>query len=74
MMEKTPLDYKNAIQLSGKDIYTLRGHNLRFWASLAGCDARRRSRRIATPLQAIGNVAARPPDAAQKCKLWPRKV
>ena len=55
-------------------VYTLRDHNLRFWASLAGCDARRRSRRSSHPLQAIGNEAARPPDAVQKRKLWPRKV
>jgi hypothetical protein len=54
--------------------YTLRGPNLRFWASLAGCDARRRSRRSANPLQVIGNEAARSLDAAQKRKSGPRKV
>src|SRR5882762_4971159 len=54
--------------------YTLRGHNLRFCTSPAGCAARRRSRRSAAPLQAIGNEAARPPDAVQKRKLWPRKA
>ena len=54
--------------------YTERGHILRFCASVGGCDARRRLRRSAAPLQAIGNEAARPPDAVQNLKLCPRKV
>jgi hypothetical protein len=55
--------------ISRTSLYTLRGHNLRFWTSLAGCDARRPECGLVILKQATGNTAAHPPDAEQKCKL-----
>jgi predicted kinase len=64
----TQTEIARTIQQRGAD-YTLRGHNLRFWTSLAGCDARRPECGLVILKQATGNTAAHPPDAEQKCKL-----
>ncbi len=49
--------------------YTLRGHNLRFLASLAGCNARHLERGLVILKQATGNGRSAPAKRRTKAKI-----